>query len=86
MVSRGYLRVDLVHQGDFDGIKGLYVINRVDVVTQFEVVVAVVRISEHFLIPALRRTMAAFPFVLRGFHSDNVLTVEPSTELQAKAA
>ena len=67
----GYLRVDSVHQGDFDGIKGLYVINLVDAVTQFEVVVAVERISEHFLIPALRQAMAAFPFVLRGFHSDN---------------
>lgn len=67
----GYLRVDSVHQGDFDGIKGLYVINLVDAVTQFEVVVAVERISEHFLIPALRQAMAAFPFILRGFHSDN---------------
>ncbi len=69
--AAGYLRVDSVHQGDFDGIKGLYVINLVDAVTQFEVVVAVERISEHFLIPALRLAMAAFPFVLRGFHSDN---------------
>ncbi|MGB4858304.1 MAG: DDE-type integrase/transposase/recombinase [Dokdonella sp.] len=67
----GYLRVDSVHQGDFDGIKGLYVINLVDAVTQFEVVMAVERISEHFLIPALREAMAVFPFVLRGFHSDN---------------
>jgi transposase InsO family protein len=67
----GYLRVDSVHQGDWDGIKGLYVINLVDAVTQFEVVVAVERISEHFLIPALRQALDAFPFVIRGFHSDN---------------
>lgn len=67
----GYLRVDSVHQGDFDGIKGLYVINLVDAVTQFEVVVAVERISEHFLIPALQQALAAFPFVICGFHSDN---------------
>jgi transposase InsO family protein len=67
----GYLRADSVHQGDWDGLKGLYVINLVDAVTQFEVVVAVERISEHFLIPALRQALDAFPFVIRGFHSDN---------------
>jgi transposase InsO family protein len=67
----GYLRVDSVHQGDFDGIKGLYIINLVDAVTQFEVVTAVSRISEHFLVPALQQAMDAFPFILRGFHSDN---------------
>ena len=67
----GYLRVDSVHQGDWDGVKGLYVINLVDAVTQFEVVVAVERISEHFLLPALEQALATFPFVVRGFHSDN---------------
>lgn len=67
----GYLRVDSVHQGDWDGIKGLYVINLVDAVTQFEVIVAVERISEHFLVPALHQAMDRFPFLLRGFHSDN---------------
>jgi transposase InsO family protein len=67
----GYLRVDSVHQGDWDGIKGLYVINLVDAVTQFEVVVAVQRISEQFLIPALQQALDAFPFQIRGFHSDN---------------
>ncbi len=67
----GHLCVDSVRQGDWDGIKGLYVINLVDAVTQFEVVVAVERISEHFLIPALQQAPAAFPFHVRGFHSDN---------------
>lgn len=67
----GYLRVDSVHQGDWDGIKGLYVINLVDAVTQFEVVCAVERISERYLIPALQQAIEAFPFVIRGFHSDN---------------
>ena len=32
----GYLRVDSVHQGDLDGIKGLYHLNLVDEVTQFQ--------------------------------------------------
>ncbi len=32
----GYLRVDTVHQGDLDGIKGVYHINAVDEVTQFQ--------------------------------------------------
>ena len=34
----GYLRVDSVHQGDLDGIKGLYHLNLVDEVTQFQFV------------------------------------------------
>jgi transposase InsO family protein len=67
----GYLRVDSVHQGDFDGIKGIYIINLVDAVTQFEAVYAVERISETFLVPVLEHAISAFPFHIRGFHTDN---------------
>jgi transposase InsO family protein len=67
----GFLRVDSVHQGDFDGIKGLYHINAVDEVTQMQVIVCVEKISELYLIPALEQLLAAFPFVILGFHSDN---------------
>ncbi len=34
----GYLRVDTVHQGDWEGAKGVYHINAVDAVTQWQVV------------------------------------------------
>lgn len=67
----GFIRVDSVHQGDLDGIKGVYLINAVDTVTQFQLVAAVERISEHYLLPVLRTLLARFPFVLRGFHADN---------------
>lgn len=67
----GYIRIDTVHQGDLDKKKGVYHINAVDEVTQFEVVCSVERISEHYLIPVLKQMLAAFPFVLKGFHSDN---------------
>lgn len=67
----GYLRVDSVHQGDFEGVKGVYLINLVDAVTQYEAVYAVPRISERFLVPILEQAIDAFPFVIRGFHSDN---------------
>jgi len=67
----GYLRIDTVHQGDQDGQKGVYHINAVDEVTQFEIVCTVEKISEHYLIPALKQMMTTFPFVLLGFHSDN---------------
>lgn len=67
----GYLRVDSVHQGDLDGIKGVYLINAVDEVTQFQAVFAVEHISEAYLLPVLEAMMDAFPFVIRGFHSDN---------------
>ena len=42
----GHVRVDTVHQGDRDGIKGLYLVNLVDQITQFELVGAVCAISE----------------------------------------
>ena len=42
----GYLRIDTVHQGDQDGRKGLYHINAVDQVTQWEIVAAAPQISE----------------------------------------
>ncbi len=67
----GYLRVDTVHQGDQDGRKGVYYINVVDEITQFEVVGSVEGISERFLIPLLQQLLAQFPFHLLGFHSDN---------------
>lgn len=67
----GYIRVDTVHQGDWDGQKGVYHINAVDEVTQFEVVVSVEKISEHYLVPALEQLVDSFPFTLHNFHSDN---------------
>ena len=67
----GYLRVDTVHQGDLDGVKGVYHINAVDEVTQWEVVGAVAQISEAWLIPVLERMLAQFPFRILGFHTDN---------------
>jgi hypothetical protein len=67
----GYLRVDSVHQGDKDGEKGVYHINLVDEVTQWEVVVCVEGISEKFMIPALTSAMDLFPFTMLNFHADN---------------
>jgi len=67
----GYLRVDTVHQGDRDGVKGLYHINAVDEVTQWEVVGATAFISEAWLMPVLEAILDQFPFQIHGFHSDN---------------
>jgi hypothetical protein len=67
----GYLRVDTVHQGDCDGIKGVYHINAVDTETQWQVVGCVSRISEQFLLPVLEAMLHQFPFRILGFHSDN---------------
>ena len=67
----GYLRVDTVHQGDRDGAKGVYHINAVDEVTQWQVVGATAQISEAWLIPVLEAMLAQFPFRILGFHSDN---------------
>jgi hypothetical protein len=67
----GYVRVDMVHQGDQDGVKGVYHLNMVDEVTQWQVVGAVEHISEAWLKPALEAALEQFPFQLKGFHSDN---------------
>lgn len=67
----GYLRVDTVHQGDWEGAKGVYHINAVDAVTQWEVVGCVTRISELYLLPVLEAMLQQFPFRLLGFHTDN---------------
>ncbi|MEO8924644.1 MAG: integrase, partial [Caldimonas sp.] len=49
----GFIRIDSVHQGDFDGTKGLYHINAVDCVTQWQVVATVQTISEAHLLPVI---------------------------------
>ena len=67
----GFLRVDTVHQGDLDGVKGVYHINTVDEVTQYEHIGCVQAISERFLLPVLEANLQAYPFPIQGFHTDN---------------
>jgi transposase InsO family protein len=67
----GYLRIDTVHQGDLDKVKGVYYINAVDEVTQMEVVCAVEKISEQYLIPVLEQLIELFPFEIKEIHTDN---------------
>jgi transposase InsO family protein len=67
----GYIRIDTVHQGDLDGAKGVYHINAVDIVTQWQLTAAVERISEAFLLPVIALLLDGFPFAIRGFHSDS---------------
>jgi len=69
--SPGYIRVDSVHQGDNQEEKGVYHINAVDEVTQWEIVASVEKITESYLVPVLESMLTGFPFVIRGFHSDN---------------
>jgi len=64
----GYIRIDTVHQGDLNGQKGVYHINAVDEVTQWEIVASVERISEAYLVPVLETMLLQFPFITRGFH------------------
>ena len=67
----GWVRIDSVHQGDLDGIKGVYHITCVDAVSQWQVEACVQGISEAFLLPVLEMVIAQFPFKIEGFHSDN---------------
>jgi transposase InsO family protein len=67
----GFLRVDTVHQGDWDGAKGVYHINAVDTVTQWQVVGCASKISEQYLMPVLEAILHQYPFRILGFHTDN---------------
>ena len=67
----GHIRVDTVHQGDHDRQKGVYHVNAVDEVTQWEIVASVSRIAEYDLEPLLESMLNQFPFRIKGFHSDN---------------
>ncbi len=67
----GYIRIDSVHQGDQDGVKGVYHINAVDCVTQMQFVATCEKISEAYMLPVIRQLLDGFPFVILGFHSDN---------------
>ena len=67
----GYLRVDTVHQGDQEGVKGVYHINAMDEVTQWEVVGSARPRRKRIWMPVLEAMLAQFPFPIRGFHSDN---------------
>jgi hypothetical protein len=67
----GYLRVDTVHQGQHDGQRGIFHINAVDTVTQWQVVGCVETICERDLIPVLEAMLHQFPFRILGFHCDN---------------
>ena len=71
MGKPGYLRVDSVHQGDLDKQKGVYYINMVDEITQWEIIGCAEGISEQFLLPLLEELLDRFPFVILNFHSDN---------------
>jgi hypothetical protein len=63
--------VDTVHQGSQDGRPGLYHINAVDTVTQWQVVGCVETICERHLLPVLEAMLHQILFVIRGFHCDN---------------
>lgn len=66
----GFIRVDTVHQGDLGKKKGVYHLNLVDEVTQWEVIMAVEQIAESVLEIVLEKAILLFPFLIRNFHSD----------------
>jgi transposase InsO family protein len=67
----GFIRIDSVHQGDLDGTKGLYHINAVDCITQWEITATVATICENPLLPVIEQMIEQFPFTIVGFHADN---------------
>jgi hypothetical protein len=80
----GYLRIDTVHQGDRDGLKGVYHINAVDEVTQWQVMGCTAQIGKAWLLPVLEQILKQFPFRIRGFHSDNGLNASEKFGLGAR--
>ena len=68
----GRVRLDSMHLGDFDNDMGVFHINGVEGVTQYQFAGCVERICERRPLPVLERLLAAFPFVVQGFHSHNI--------------
>jgi transposase InsO family protein len=66
----GFIRIDSVHQGNTDDHRGVYHINAVDCVTQWEVVATVPTLEREHMLPVLRDMIDQFPFRILGFHSD----------------
>ena len=66
----GHLRVVSVGQSDLDALSGLYHLELVDEVTKFRFVGSVERLDGPCFAPLLDALMGAFPFTIRGFHSD----------------
>ncbi len=60
----GYIRIDSVHQDDQDKRKGIYHVNAVYEVAQFQIIVTLERISEEYILPAFKQILDAFPFKL----------------------
>lgn len=50
----GFIRIDSVHQGDQDGMKGVYQLNAVDEITQFEIVASVDKNIRALIDPGFR--------------------------------
>jgi transposase InsO family protein len=67
----GYLRIDTAHQGDQEGQKGVYHINAVCEITQWEVIGAAEKITDEYLLPLLEKMIASYPFRIINFHTDN---------------
>ena len=67
----GYIRIDTVHQGDMNEKKGVYHINSVDGVTQWEIIASVEKITEIYLEPILLLMIDQYPFIIIEFHADN---------------
>jgi hypothetical protein len=67
----GFIRIDSVHQGNLDGARGLYHVNAVDCITQWQVVGSCPHITDAFMLPLLEVLFAQFPFRILGFHADN---------------
>jgi len=83
----GFIRIDSVHQGDHQGYRGVYHINAVDCVTQWEVVATVPALRKEHMLPTLKVMLEQFPFVVQGFHSDGgveYVNYEVAAMLQAQ--
>ena len=66
----GCLRADTVHQGEYEGHKGVYHVNFVDELLQWEVPIAVEEISMGCMKDAVEEGLDLFPFSIWQFHSD----------------
>ena len=64
----GFIRIDIVHQGDLDGVKRPHHINAVACITPWQGVASVQAISEAYLLNGIEQMLAQCPFEILGLH------------------
>lgn len=60
-----------MHQGDQEEQKGVYHINTVDKIIQWQVIGVIEKIKEEYFAPLLEKIGTSYPYPILNFHTNN---------------